>query len=128
MRHIAVLLLMTLVAACSSSREVAKPDSAAGARVETHSQATNAAAAAVPNGAVANGTAGTVNPDLVSRGYRPTTYRGQLMYCRTERPTGTLFASKVCFTEQQIKDQERAARDAVGGAQVNKGCNVPGCS
>ena len=132
MRHIALLFallfLIALVVACSSSHKVAKPDSAPGARVETHSQATNAAAASAPTAGAANPSADTVNQDLVTRGYRPTTYRGQLMYCRTERPTGTMFASKVCLTEQQIKDQERAARDAVSGTQVNKGCNVPGCS
>lgn len=45
---------------------------------------------------------------FVRQGYRPSDYRGQLVYCREEPVTGSQFASRECLTREQIL--ERAAR------------------
>jgi hypothetical protein len=58
-----------------------------------------------------------VNENLVKEGYRPSMRNGQLMYCRTEQPTGSRFTTQVCQNEAQILAAERWARDATNSAQ-----------
>jgi len=47
-----------------------------------------------------------VNASLVKQGYRVVKRGDQVLYCRSQSVTGTLFSSTVCLTESQIKDQD----------------------
>ncbi len=51
-------------------------------------------------------TPAVVNPSLVKQGYRVVKRGEQVLYCRSQSVTGTLFSSTVCLTESQIKDQD----------------------
>jgi hypothetical protein len=52
------------------------------------------------------GTSGLVNASLVKQGYRVVKRGDQVLYCRSQSVTGTLFLSTVCLTESQIRDQD----------------------
>jgi hypothetical protein len=56
-----------------------------------------------------------VDTALRKRGYKPASYRGERVYCRSEALTGSNLKSKVCLTAKQIEDQERAAKDILNG-------------
>lgn len=47
-----------------------------------------------------------VNASLVKQGYRVVKRGDQVLYCRSQSLTGTLFSSTVCLTESQIRDQD----------------------
>jgi hypothetical protein len=49
------------------------------------------------------------------RGYKPAMSNGQRVYCRNEALTGSNLEAKVCLTEKQIEDQQRAAQDIFNG-------------
>ena len=68
-----------------------------------------------------------VNRSLVAQGYRPTTYRGQLYYCRKEKLTGSQFTQKVCLTEQEAALQERIAQDEMTKRNWAGKCLPPLC-
>src|SRR5947207_1517717 len=92
----------------------------------------NAAHAASTNGAATNAAttdaAGRpVNRALVAQGYRPTTYRGQLYYCRKQKLTGSQFTHKVCLTEQEAALQERIAQDEMTKRNSQGKCLPPLC-
>ena len=78
---------------------------------------------------VATATAGAaqpgVNQDLVKRGYKAVSRRGELVYCRKDAVTGTAFRTNVCLTEFQITDMERRAHEEM---QVTpSSCAGTGC-
>jgi hypothetical protein len=70
-----------------------------------------------------------VDNEMRKRGYKPTIYRGERVYCRSEALTGSNLESKVCRTARQIEDQERSGRDILnknrpaGCLPNNTGCN-----
>jgi hypothetical protein len=69
-----------------------------------------------------------VDTALRKRGYKPASYRGERVYCRSEALTGSNLESKVCLTAKQIEDQERAAKDILNGNRpagclAKTGCN-----
>jgi len=68
-----------------------------------------------------------VNRALISQGYRPTTYHGQLLYCRFEKLTGSQFSHKVCLTEQEAALQERIAQDEMMKRNSQGKCVPPLC-
>ncbi|HWM68144.1 MAG TPA: hypothetical protein VNO35_16250 [Steroidobacteraceae bacterium] len=68
-----------------------------------------------------------VNRALISQGYRPTTYHGQLLYCRFEKLTGSQFSHKVCLTEQEAALQERIAQDEMMKRNSQGKCVQPLC-
>jgi hypothetical protein len=68
-----------------------------------------------------------VDRALVAQGYRPTTYRGQLFYCRKEKLTGSQFTQKVCLTEQEAALQERIAQDEMAKRNWAGKCLPPLC-
>jgi hypothetical protein len=77
---------------------------------------------------VTNDTAGRpVNRALVAQGYRPTTYRGQLYYCRKQKLTGSQFTQRVCLTEQEAALQERIAQDEMTKRNSAGKCLPPLC-
>jgi hypothetical protein len=87
----------------------------------------NAPPAASAGGAPVNEASRPVNRALVSQGYRPTTYHGQLLYCRFEKLTGSQFSHKMCLTEQEAALQERIAQDEMMKRNSQGKCVQPLC-
>ena len=86
-----------------------------------------AAAALAPN---ANGEAPVLNRSLVAAGYKATTIKGEIYYCRMEDVTNTAFKRKVCLNEAQLRDQERKTKelqDRMMRQQANPGCSGSSC-
>jgi hypothetical protein len=84
-------------------------------------------AAAMPN---ASGETPVLSRSLVSAGYKATTIKGEIYYCRMEDVTNTAFKRKVCLTEAQLKDQERKTKemqDRMIRQQTNPGCSGSSC-
>ena len=80
------------------------------------------ATAASKTAAPADPSAKPVSRALIAQGYQPSTYRGQLYYCRKEKLTGSQFTHRVCLTEQEAALQERIAQD-----EMNKRNSVGKC-
>jgi hypothetical protein len=68
-----------------------------------------------------------VNRSLIAQGYQPSTYRGQLYYCRKEKLTGSQFTQRVCLTEQEAALQERIAQDEMNKRNSQGKCVPPLC-
>jgi hypothetical protein len=59
---------------------------------------------------------------MLAQGYRPQKGRGDdVLYCRSEQPTGTRFPKKVCKTADQIKAQTRDSKDLAERQQMPSG-------
>jgi hypothetical protein len=101
-----VLIPLALAAACSSqapaTRPAAAPQSAATPAAPTTPATPATAATGAPPAASA-----VPNKDLLSHGYRMTTIKGQVVYCRSESVTGSAFKNSVCLTEEQIRAQQK---------------------
>ena len=67
-------------------------------------------------------TAAEVNRSLVSQGYQATTYRGQLVYCRTEKLTGSQFSHKTCLSEADLKLLQTKTQDEMNPRNLNSRC------
>ena len=68
-----------------------------------------------------------VNRALIAEGYQPSSYRGQLFYCRKEKLTGSQFTQRVCLTEQEAALQERIAQDEMNKRNSAGKCLPPLC-
>ena len=59
---------------------------------------------------------------MLSQGYKPQKGRGDdVLYCRSEQPTGTRFPKKVCKTADQIRAQTRDSKDLAERQQMPSG-------
>lgn len=97
-RRAAAAALLAVVTACSTARNgttAARPDAPA-----------TAASSAAPPASTAAAATG-VDASLVKEGYRVVRRHDQILYCRSQSVTGTLFASTVCLTSSQIASQKR---------------------
>ena len=74
-----------------------------------------ASCAGSPAPVVAGGptTLAAVNRSYVKSGYQVVHRNGELLYCRSEAVTGSLFRSTVCHTEAQMQAAEEIRRHAV---------------
>jgi hypothetical protein len=101
-----------LLAACTHEHALTQRDTAAGkpAATSAPAQTTHPVATATSSGGSADS---GVNTDLLKQGYHTGRHNGQLVYCRYQQVTGTMFKSEVCLTEAQILEQQRRARDAI---------------
>jgi hypothetical protein len=86
---------------------------------------TTAAASKTP--APADSSAKPVNRALIAQGYQPSTYRGQLYYCRKQKLTGSQFTQRVCLTEHEAALQERIAQDEMNKRNSAGKCLPPLC-
>jgi hypothetical protein len=125
MRNLTLIVAMLFVAsACATHRGKAPNTPSAAAPAPSAAPAT-AATPSAPAAGTKTASSG-VNQGLVKEGYRTTTKRGQIMYCRTEPITGTRFTNNVCLTETQIIEQRQNARDALTAPRqaecIPKGC------
>jgi hypothetical protein len=126
---------VVMVTACSSQpRQPAGPATAAAASTPAASLHTAAAKpVSTADPAPASGAAGQaapINRTLLSAGYKPTTIKGVVYYCRMEDVTNTAFKRKVCLNESQLKDQERKIRemqDSMIRRETNPSCMGPTC-
>jgi hypothetical protein len=58
---------------------------------------------------------------ILARGYRPESHNGKTVYCRTETPLGTRFATKTCRTSMNILETEQKSKDVTTSVQRNNG-------
>src|ERR1043165_3781912 len=104
-------IALTLTACSSQPREPAATTKAPATVAATAAPAAAVAApAAALNGTPTASTSSqppVLNRTLISAGYKATTIKGEVFYCRTVDVTGTQFKKKVCLTEAQLKDEER---------------------
>ena len=103
---------IVLLAACTHEHALTQPNMSAGKPAATSIAVPTAhpvAAATASDGSAGSG----VNTDLLKQGYHTGTHNGQLVYCRYQQVTGTMFKSEACLTEAQILEQQRRARDAI---------------
>jgi hypothetical protein len=78
--------------------------------------------AAPPAASSPPATAAEVNQRLVSQGYQATTYRGQLVYCRTEKVTGSQFSHKTCLSEADLELLQTKTQDEMNPRTLNSRC------
>ena len=106
------VLAMSLVSACSNS----PPSGTAGWTGTSAQPDPQGRAALTPTrGAEVASSQGEMDDAMRKRGYKPATYRGERVYCRSETLTGSNLESKVCLSARQIEDQERAGKDILNG-------------
>jgi hypothetical protein len=99
-----------------------------GAGTATPSNAATAAPASAASTAPPDAPSKPLNRALIAQGYRPTIYRGQQLYCRYEKLTGSQFTHKVCLTEQDAALQERLAQDEMNRRKLQGKCLPPQCN
>ena len=126
------VVAMSVVGGCATGSKEPVMDGVAAAAAQTPVTSANTqgqAAGTAAAGTAAPGTAAPVAAStkpvsraLIAQGYQPSTYRGQLYYCRKEKLTGSQFTHRVCLTEQEAALQERIAQD-----EMNKRNSVGKC-
>jgi hypothetical protein len=130
LRTVGTTLVVLTLAACSSQpREpAATPAPAAPAA----SLAPAAAPTAAANAAAPNAQGAVLNRKLISAGYRATTIKGEIYYCRTVDMTNTSFKKRVCLTEPQLREEERKTKemqDNMLRQEMSPACTpMPACS
>jgi hypothetical protein len=100
-RQIALFVLATLAAACSSTPATSTPAPqtlAAAGNAPAIAPGTESAAAAAP--------AGVVDAGLVKAGYSVMRRHGEVLYCRNEVITGQRIGTRICLTAAQIQDEK----------------------
>jgi hypothetical protein len=120
--------LVVMLTACSSQPAQPTKNAVAPAAAAPVAAAPAAAAAAAPVSGDSNGP--QVNRTLLQAGYKPTTIKGEIYYCRQEMVTNTAFKKKVCLNESQIADEEKKIKQMqqeMLRQRSNPGCNGPGC-
>jgi hypothetical protein len=134
MKTIAMAALFGLIAACTTSSRAPVAAARADTLVEVKSTGTTAArapagmataAAPVANQTVRNSE--TVDLAYLKSGYRISHLNGQLLYCRSESVTGTLFRSTVCKTDAEMKAAEQTRQNVADELGKPHGgvCNNP---
>jgi hypothetical protein len=73
--------------------------------------------------------AGVVNQSYVKSGYEVVHRNGQLLYCRSEPFTGSLFRSTVCRTDAQMQAAEQTRQHLVDQIESAHGgeCKIVKC-
>ena len=127
------LVVLTLAACSTSPREPAPATASAPvAPPPAANLAPNAAPASAANAATGNAQGPVLNRKLISAGYRATTIKGEVYYCRTVDMTNTTFKKRVCLTESQLKEEERKTQqmqDNMLRQEMSPACTpMPGCA
>ena len=121
-----IAVVAVALAACSS--QPTQPSASAPAPAAAPSAPAASGAAGVPN---AEREAPVLNRSRLAAGYKATTIKGEVYYCRMEDVTNTAFKRKVCLTEAQLKDQERKTKELqerMIQQRTNPGCSGSSCS
>ena len=110
------------LSACATAKGPAKPPSAA--------SYVSSAATTTRNGA--EPPAARLDPELdaqlAKQGYQRKIYRGETVYCRVESQTASRFTGRVCRTADQIRANERDARDVRGTVRSDSTCMMTKCN
>ena len=117
------LLVLTLAACSSQPREPSGNAPAAGGAPPP------AANVAAPTRTAASDkleAPAVLNRSLVSAGYKATSIKGEIYYCRMVDVTGTQFKRRVCLNEAQVRDEERKSKE-MADRMIDSGFN-PGCA
>jgi hypothetical protein len=86
----------------------------AGAAQTSATQAAAVQTSAAPTGPQAGGAADTQRVAHAKLGLKAVTVNGEVLYCRTERKTGSHLATETsCFTEQQLDDLHEQTRQGM---------------
>ncbi len=136
LRVVAIASLVSMVAACSSQPRVPAANTSSPASTSTATAPAAATSASSPPPAAANTAAAAtasppINRTLLSAGYKPTTIKGAVYYCRTIDVTNTAFKKKVCLSEAQIQDEEAKIKEMqreMLRRQPNGSCLGPTCA
>ncbi|MEJ0038980.1 MAG: hypothetical protein WDO68_23445 [Gammaproteobacteria bacterium] len=130
-------IVLTLTACSSQPREPAgrvpapaAPLSAAPAAKLAPATPAATPAAAGASAPTASGETPVLNRTLISAGYKPTTIKGEVYYCRMEDVTNTAFKRKVCLNEAQLREEERKIKqmqDQMMRTQASPSCMGPSC-
>lgn len=129
LRTVGTTLVVLTLAACSSQprKPAATPAASAPPAASLAPSTPTAANAAAP---AAQGP--VLNRKLISAGYRATTVKGEIYYCRTVDLTNTTFKKRVCLTESQLKEEERKTKemqDNMLRQEMSPACTpMPGCA
>jgi hypothetical protein len=141
-------MVCVVIAACTSAPHhpatpVASPAPGGVARAADQAPVESSGAAPAQSGASLTSTAGApvagaaamsgsgsarADDNLLRKGYRAVNYRGELVYCRVESPTGSRFSRKVCLTREQIRAREENAKDVLGTVRSDTSCVMIGCN
>ena len=132
LKGLAATLTVLTVAACSSQpREPSANAPAAAAPPVANNLAPAAAPAGAADPAKPSAQGPVLNRKLVAAGYRATTIKGEVYYCRTVDVTNTNFKSKVCLNEAQLREEDRKTQemqDRMILDQRSPGCLGPTCA
>ena len=83
-------------------------------------------ATAANHGATAPSHASAFNAELIKKGYQPMRRGNKLLYCRSERTTGSLIPTTACLTESQIRwleqQNEQQAKDLQTQPRGGRNC------
>lgn len=131
LKFLGTVSIVVVLTACSSQpTQPAAAKAVAPAAAAPTAAAPVAAAPAAAQATSPDRNGPPVNRTLVSAGYKPTTFKGEVYYCRTVDLTNTAFKKKVCLNESQIADEEKkikAFQADMLRRQANPGCSGPGC-
>jgi hypothetical protein len=117
MSFIGMMPVAVFAAACSSPPKQGTPAVTPDSRIPITATSDHGSAPGATNASISP----AVHMDLVKEGYRPGTYRDQILYCRSEKTTGTAFSTRVCLTEEQVRDREAKTREAVDVIKATQG-------
>jgi hypothetical protein len=124
-----IALTALTLAACASP-----PTQPAAATAATSTPAlapAKSGAEAAPVATSADGKPPVLSRALIQAGYKATTVKGEIYYCRQEDVIGTGFKKKVCLNEDQIKEEDRRIKelqDQMLRTQASPSCMGPTCS
>jgi hypothetical protein len=137
MKTIAMAALLGLIAGCTMSSRAPVAAARADTIAEVNSKDTVAAKApvgiATAAAPIANQTAPkpeVVDQSYLKQGYRVAHRNGQLLYCRSEAITGTLFRSTVCKTDAEMKVAEQYVQNVADVLGKSHGgvCTITKCN
>jgi len=132
LKFLGIPFITLALAACSTqpTQPAARAPAPPVAQAPAAAPSTPAAAtpvALLPN---SNGQALVLNRTLIQAGYKATSVKGEIYYCREEQVTGTSFKRKVCLNEAQLRDEERRIKEMqeqILRTQASPGCMGPTC-
>jgi invasion protein IalB len=121
-----VIVLAVLCTACSTTRTPPDAGHPSSPLVAASAPGAAPAMSGAP-AAVAPAAQDQVDPELIKQGYRAGHHNGQVVYCKEQGSTGSRFTSDVCLTADQLKEQQRRAREEMQRIRQN-GCGATsGC-
>jgi glucose/arabinose dehydrogenase len=125
-----IALTALTLAACSSQPTQPTAANVAAPALAAAPAASKPAAEPVPVAVSADGKPPALNRAIIQGGYKATTIKGEVYYCRQEDVIGTNFKKKVCLNEEQMKVQEermKVMQDEMNRTKTNPACFAQHC-